>query len=100
LEALAAKILPGSASKKTETRYVAISRKIEGKDHEITLDNTATSAVICWKAASANSPKSSILRADPVHHEYQQGRTVKLALITTPIKSGIRKLNYMQGTFT
>src|SRR6202166_1107592 len=36
LEEIAAKILPGSASKKTETRYVAISRKIEGKNHEIT----------------------------------------------------------------
>src|SRR5438270_12037965 len=35
LEAIAVKILPGSAAKKTETRYVAISRKIEGKDHEI-----------------------------------------------------------------
>jgi hypothetical protein len=35
LEALAAKLLVPGASKKTETRYVPINRKIEGKDHEI-----------------------------------------------------------------
>src|SRR5258708_35380088 len=37
LEAIAAKGLAPGASKKTETRYAPITRKIEGKDHEITL---------------------------------------------------------------
>src|SRR5437016_12726275 len=38
LEANAAKVLTPGASKKTETRYVPITRKLEGKDHEITLE--------------------------------------------------------------
>jgi len=37
LEAIATKVLAPGASKKTETRYVPITRQIEGKDHEITL---------------------------------------------------------------
>src|SRR6266852_3406187 len=37
VEAIAAKVLAPCASKKTQPRYVPITRKIEGKDHEITL---------------------------------------------------------------
>ena len=40
LEAIANVVLVPGASKKTETRYVAITRKIEGKDHEIALEIT------------------------------------------------------------
>src|SRR5438045_6993878 len=42
LEAIAATVLVPGASKKTETRYVAITRKIEGKDHEISLGTYGT----------------------------------------------------------
>src|SRR5947199_10793214 len=36
LEAIASKVLTPGASKKTETRHVPITRKLEGKDHQIT----------------------------------------------------------------
>src|SRR5206468_8133671 len=42
LEVVAAKVLTPGASKKTETRYVPITRKIEGKNHEITLGQYGT----------------------------------------------------------
>src|SRR6202030_4866702 len=42
LEAIAAKVLEPGASKKTETRYMSITRKIEDKDHEITLGQYGT----------------------------------------------------------
>src|SRR5256714_10499757 len=42
LEAIAATVLVPGASKKTETRYVPITRKIEGKDHEIVIGQHGT----------------------------------------------------------
>jgi len=101
LEAIAAKILPGSASKKTETRYVAISRKIEGKDHEITLGQYGNFRGHLLEGGLGNSPKIvNPPGADPVHHEYQQGRTVKLAYNDADQNWAFENSNYMQGTFT
>src|SRR5260370_64259 len=101
LEAIAAKILPGSASKKTETRYVAISRKIEGKDHEITLGQYGKFRGYLLEGGLGNSPKIvNPPGADPVHHEYQQGRTVKLAYNDAAQKWPFENSNYMQEPFT
>ena len=101
LEAIAAKILPGSASKKTETRYVAITRKIEGKDHEISLGQYGKFRGYLLEGGLGNSPKIvNPPGADPVHHEYQQGRTVKLAYNDADQNWAFENSNYMQGTFT
>jgi hypothetical protein len=101
LEAIAAKILPGSASKKTETRYVTITRKIEGKNHEITLGQYGKFRGYLLEGGLGNSPRIvNPPGADPVHHEYQQGRTVKLAYNDADQNWAFENSNYMQGTFT
>src|SRR5438445_2976287 len=79
LEAIAAKVLVPGASKKTETRYVPITRKIEGKDHEITLGQYGSFRGHLIEGGLGGSPKIvDPPGADPIHHEYAQGRTSKM----------------------
>jgi len=41
LEAIAGAMLTPGVSKKTQTRYAPITRRIEGKEHQITIGHTA-----------------------------------------------------------
>lgn len=101
LEAIAAKILPSSGSKKTETRYVAISRKISGKDHEITLGQYGNFRGHLLEGGLGSSPKIvNPPGADPVHHEYAQGRTSKMTYSDAGQNWSWDNSNYMFGTFT
>jgi hypothetical protein len=101
LETIAAKVLPGSASKKTETRYVAITRKTEGKDHEITIGQYGTFRGHLIEGGLGGSPKIvNPPGADPVHHEYAQGRTVKMTYTDAEQNWAWQDSNYMQGKFT
>ena len=101
LEAIAAKILEPGASKKTETRYVAITRKIEGKDHEITLGQYGSFRGHLIEGGLGGSPKIvNPPGADPLHHEYAQGRTSKMTYNDADQKWSWDNSNYMFGTFT
>jgi hypothetical protein len=101
LEAIAAKILEPGASKKTETRYVPITRKIEGKDHEITLGQYGSFRGHLIEGGLGGSPKIvNPPGADPLHHEYAQGRTSKMTYNDADQKWSWDNSNYMFGTFT
>jgi hypothetical protein len=101
LEALAAKLLVPGASKKTETRYVPINRKIEGKDHEITLGQYGSFRGHLIEGGLGGSPKIvNPPGADPVHHEYAQGRTSKMTYNDADQNWSWENSNYMYGTFT
>jgi len=101
LEAIAGKILPGSASKKTEIRYAAITRKIDGKDHEITLGQYGSFRGHLIEGGLGGSPKIvNPPGADPLHHEYAQGRTSKMAYNDADQNWSWENSNYMYGTFT
>ncbi len=101
LETIAAKVLPGTASKKTETRYVAISRKIQAKEHEITIGQYGTFRGHLIEGGLGGSPKVvNPPGADPVHHEYQQGRTSAMTYTDADQNWAFQDSNYMQGKFT
>src|SRR5438477_9564408 len=101
LEAIAAKILEPGASKKTETRYVPINRKIEGKDHEITLGQYGSFRGHLIEGGLGGSPKIvNPPGADPLHHEYAQGRTSKMTYTDADQNWSWENSNYMYGTFT
>ncbi len=101
LEAIAGKILPGSASKKTETRYVPITRKIEGKNHEITLGQYGTFRGHLIEGGLGGTPKIvNPPGADPIHHEYAQGQTSKMTYNDADQNWSWENSNYMYGIFT
>ncbi len=101
LEAIAAKVLVPGASKKTETRYVPITRKIEGKDHEITLGQYGSFRGHLIEGGLGGSPKIvDPPGADPIHHEYAQGRTSKMTYTDADQNWASENSNYMFATFT
>jgi hypothetical protein len=101
LEVIAAKVLVPGASKKTETRYVPITRKVEGKDHEITLGQYGTFRGHLVEGGMGGSPKIvNPPGADPLHHEYAQGRTSKMTYNDAEQNWSWDNSNYMFGTFT
>jgi len=101
LEAIAAKVLAPGASKKTETRYAPITRKIEGKDHEITLGQYGSFHGHLIEGGMGGSPKIvNPPGADPVHHEYAQGRTSKMTYNDAGQNWSWNNSNYMFGTFS
>jgi hypothetical protein len=101
LEAIANVLLVPGASKKTETRYVAIMRRIDGKDHEISLGDYGTFRGRLLEGGLGGTPRIvNPPGADPIHHEYQQGRTVKMVYNDADQNWSWDNSNYMQCTFT
>src|SRR5437016_12249539 len=79
LETIAGKVLTPGASKKTETRYVSITRKIEGKEHQITIGQYGTFHGHLIEGGMGGSPKLvNPPGADPLHDESAQDRTAKV----------------------
>jgi hypothetical protein len=101
LEAIAAKLLVPGASKKAETRYIPITRKIEGKEHQITIGQYGTFHGHLIEGGLGGAPKIvNPPGADPLHHEYAQGRTSKMTYADADQNWSWDNSNYMFGTFT
>jgi hypothetical protein len=101
LQAIAGTILTPGVSKKTETRYVPITRKIEGKEHQITIGQYGTFHGHLIEGGLGGSSK--IINppgADPLHHEYAQGRTSKMTYTDADQNWSWSNSNYMLGTFS
>ena len=101
MEAIAGVVLTPGVSKKTETRYVPITRKIEGKEHQITIGQYGTFHGHLIEGGLGGTPK--ILNppgADPLHREYAQGRTTKMTYNDADQNWSWSNSNYMLGTFT
>ena len=65
--------------RRRKPRYVPITRKIEGKDHEITFGQYGTFRGHLVEGGLGGSPKIvNPPGADPIHHQYAQGRTSKM----------------------
>ena len=101
LEAILTRVLDPGASKKTETRYVAIARKIEGKDHEITLGQYGKFRGHLIEGGLGGAPKiANPPGADLIHKEYAQGRTSTMTYNDAEQNWSWDNSNYMFGTFT
>ena len=101
LEAIANVVMVPGASKKTETRYVAITRKIDGKDHEIALGNYGSFRGHLVEGGLGGTPKLvNPPGADPIHHEYSQGRTATMTYNDAEQNWSWENSNYMLGKFT
>jgi hypothetical protein len=101
LEAIAGKVLTPGASKKTQTRYAPITRKIEGKEHQITIGQYGMFHGHLVEGGMGGSPKIvNPPGADPLHHQYEQGRTTKMTYNDADQNWSWSNSNYMLGTFS
>jgi hypothetical protein len=102
LEAIAAVVLPSNnGSANFKTAYVPITRKIEGKDHIITIGTVATFTGHLVEGGLGGSSKiTNPPGADPIHHQYVQGKTTKMTYTDSDPNWDWKDTNYMLGTFT
>ena len=101
LEAIAAKVLTPRASKKTETRYALITRRIEGKEHQITIGQYGTFHGHLVEGGMGGAPKIvNPPGADPLHHQYEQGRTTRMTYNDADQNWSWSNSNYMLGSFS
>jgi hypothetical protein len=101
LQAIGMEVLPAAASKKVETRYIPITRKIAGKEHTITLGQYGSFAGHLIEGGLGGAAKIvNPPGADPIHHEYQQGQTSDLTFTDAGQNWKQKDSNYMFGTFT
>src|SRR5437764_2305283 len=102
LDAITALILPSkNASTNFNTQYAPITRKIEGKDHLISIGNVATfSGQLLEGGLGGNSRITNPPGADPIHHQYAQGKTLKMVYNDSKQNWDWKDSNYMFGTFT
>jgi hypothetical protein len=100
LEAIAATVF-GQASKNSKTEYAPITRKIEGKDHLITIGDVATFKGMLVEGGLGGSSKiTNPPGADPIHHQYSQGKTSKMVYNDSGQNWDWTGTNYMFGMFT
>ena len=101
LEAIAGAVLTPGVSKKTETRYAPITRKVEDKEHQITIGQYGTFHGHLMEGGLGGSPKIvNPPGADSLHHEYLQGRTTKMTYNDADQNWSWANSNYMLGRFT
>ena len=101
LKAIASTVLAGGASKKTEIRYVPIVRKIDGKEHSISIGKYGSFSGHLVEGGLGGSVKIvNPPGADPLHHEYLQGENTKVAYNDAGESWSFGNSNYMFGTFT
>jgi hypothetical protein len=103
LETIALTVLPAkkASPQKFETKYVPITRKIEGKEHIITIGSVGSFHGQLVEGGLGGSSKiTNPPGADPLHHQYAQGRTSKWIYADSGQNWDWNESNYMLGTFT
>src|ERR1051325_10284961 len=101
LEDIGRKVLPVDASKKQVVRYLPITRTIEGKEHKIGLGQFGSFHGHLVEGGLGGAPKIvNPPGADPLHHEYEQGKTTKLTYTDAEQNWAFKDSNYMLGSFT
>ena len=100
LKSIATTVLAGGASPKTEIRYVPVVRKIDGKEHTISLGKYGTFSGHLVEGGLGGSVKiTNPPGADPLHHEYLQGEATKFTYTDAGEDWNFGGSNYMLGTF-
>ena len=100
LKAIATTVIAGGASPKTEIRYVPIVRKIDGKEHSISVGKYGSFSGHLVEGGLGGSVKiTNPPGADPLHHEYLQGESTKFSYNDAEQDWSFGGSNYMLGTF-
>lgn len=91
---------PAAPPARTRVAYIPITRKIEGSEHIVTLGNFGGFSAHLLPGGMGGAPKIvNPPGADPIHKEYQQGRTTKQTYTDSGQKWDWSNSNYMFGTF-
>jgi len=100
LKVIGETVLAGGASPKSEVRYVPIVRTTEGKEHSISLAKYGKfSGHLIEGGLGGASRIINPPGADPLHHEYSQGESTKIAYNDAGQDWSFSGSNYMFGTF-
>ena len=102
LEAIASQMLPPDATNKRVIKTAEITRKIDGKEHIVTVGNYGSfSAHLLDGASGTGAPK--IIDppfADPMHQQWSQGVTTKQTYADGSAQWDFANSNYMYNEFT
>ena len=91
---------PVAPPERTHLAYVPITRRIEGSEHIITIGNFGGFSAHLLPGGMGGTPKIvNPPGADPIHKEYQQGRTTRQTYTDSGQKWDWANSNYMFGTF-
>jgi hypothetical protein len=100
LEAIGRTILPVKASTNVEVRVAPITRAVDGKEHTVSIGQYGSFAAHLLQGGMGGAVKIvNPPGADPLHKEYEQGTTTKLAYNDAGQNWNIGGSNYMFGTF-
>ncbi|HET6374092.1 MAG TPA: DUF1326 domain-containing protein [Candidatus Polarisedimenticolia bacterium] len=100
LRAIAEVVLMGDASPNRELRYVPLTRVIQGDEHKISLGQYGSfSGHLVEGGLGGPSRIINPPGADPLHHEYAQGKTKNLTYTDAGQTWSFSDSNYMHGTF-
>jgi len=101
LEEIGKTVLPFASSKNIQIRYVPITRTVVGKEHTITVGQHATLSGHLIEGGLGGNPKIvNPPGADPIHHEYLQGRTTKFTYTDAGQNWTLENSNYMFTKFS
>jgi hypothetical protein len=99
LRKIAAHLFP-PAAKTRKFRYVAISRKIEGREHALTVGKYGAFSGHLIEGGGSGAPKVvNPPLADPTHQEFFQGQTTTLTYTDAGQGWKYRNSNYMRNRF-
>lgn len=91
---------PAAPAERTHIKYIPITRKIEGSEHIVTLGNYGGFSAHLMPGGMGGVPKIvNPPGADPIHKEYQQGRTTRQTYTDSGQKWDWSNSNYMYATF-
>ena len=101
LEEVGKTVLPFSASKNTKVRFVPIARQMVGDEHRITVGKYGSFRGKLLEGGLGGTAKlKNPPGADPIHAEYQQGRTSSVAYHDAGQSWSFKGTNYMLGDFS
>jgi hypothetical protein len=99
LRNVAAHLFP-PAARTRKFRYVAINRKIEGREHSVTVGNYGAFSGHLLEGGRKGSPKViNPPLADPTHEQFLQGQTTTMSYNDAGQSWKYRNSNYMRNQF-
>jgi hypothetical protein len=91
---------PAAPPERTTVKYVPITRRIEGTEHIVTIGNVGGFSAHVLPGGMGGSPRIvNPPGADPIHKEYEQGRSTRQTYTDAGQKWDWSNSNYMFGRF-